>query len=131
MHSSLSEGMKQRDSHQRFGVLSLLEHRGALGLKELADEFGLSSSSLCIMMNRLEEAHLIRREAHPSDRRRILYALTDVGLDHLIEERKVRMRAMEETLNNWTDEEREEILSLSRRLGSLLERGGEHNPSGG
>ena len=119
--ASFGEGIKHRDSHQRFGLVSLLEKRGPLGLKELSREMGISSSSLCIMMNRLEDMDLIRREEHPSDRRRTLYALTPQGARHLAEERSARLDAIAAEMDGWLPEERGEIVELSKRLSALLE----------
>jgi DNA-binding MarR family transcriptional regulator len=118
--STLAEDFKSRDSHQRFGVLSLLAVRGDQGLGELAEELGVSSSSLCIMMNRLEEGGTIRRHADPKDRRRVYYALTAGGKEHLEKERGIRLSALAEGLSRWPEDKQAEILELSRRLADLM-----------
>jgi len=122
--STLAEDFKSRDSHQRFGVLSLLDVRGDQGLGELAEDLGVSSSSLCIMMNRLEEGGAIRRCADQRDRRRVYYALTTEGKNHLEKERKIRLAALAEGLERWPEEKQAEILELARRLADLMEPGG-------
>ncbi len=121
--STLSEDYKSRDSHQRFGVLSLLEARGGQGLGDLAEELGVSSSSLCIMMNRLEEGGAILRQADPRDRRRMFYALTPEGKEHLDQERAIRLSSLAEGLDRWPEEKQGEILELARRLADLMDPG--------
>ncbi|MBM0741889.1 MarR family transcriptional regulator [Phormidium sp. CLA17] len=54
------------------------DHR--LRLSELADKVLLSRSNLTRLVDRLEKAGLLRRDACPSDRRGTFAVLTDAGL---------------------------------------------------
>jgi DNA-binding MarR family transcriptional regulator len=48
-------------------------------MKSLADALGLSARNLTAVADSLEEESLVRRVAHPSDRRATLLELTDAG----------------------------------------------------
>src|SRR5690349_17459465 len=56
-------------------VLDLLESVGAATAGQLADLTGLSTGAITGMLNRLEEAGLVRRERDPSDGRRVIVQL--------------------------------------------------------
>jgi DNA-binding MarR family transcriptional regulator len=62
-------------------ALSYIRSRGALGQKDLADYLGFSTSSITTLIDRLEAKNLLRRTAHPNDRRRTIVTITDHGLD--------------------------------------------------
>jgi DNA-binding MarR family transcriptional regulator len=55
----------------------------ALRMAELARQVGLSTSGLTRLVDRIEDAGYVRREACPSDRRGANAVLTDEGQDHL------------------------------------------------
>jgi MarR family transcriptional regulator, organic hydroperoxide resistance regulator len=61
-------------------VLRLIGHHGRIAAGELADALHIHPSSLTGMLQRLEQAELIRRESDPFDRRRALFKLTRRGL---------------------------------------------------
>lgn len=73
--------------HARLGVtgpqrlvLRMIGHRGRISPGELADLMHIHPSSLTGMLQRLEQAELIRRESDPFDRRRALLDLTRRGM---------------------------------------------------
>lgn len=53
-------------------VLDLLESTGPMTAGQLADLTGLTTGAITGMLNRLEEAGLVRRERDPSDARRVI-----------------------------------------------------------
>jgi DNA-binding MarR family transcriptional regulator len=78
----------ERDLHQRalipltwYDVLIELVYAPAnrLRLSELAEAVALSRSGLTRLVDRLEQAGLLRREPHPLDRRGAYAVLTDTG----------------------------------------------------
>lgn len=73
--------------HARLGVtgpqrlvLRLIGHHGRISPGALADLMHIHPSSLTGMLQRLEQAELIRRESDPFDRRRALLDLTRRGM---------------------------------------------------
>ncbi|WP_186526272.1 MarR family winged helix-turn-helix transcriptional regulator [Leekyejoonella antrihumi] len=64
-------------------ALSHLRVHGALTSGELAELAGLTSSTVTALVDRLEGFGLADRSAHPTDRRKIVIALTPSGKDQL------------------------------------------------
>lgn len=60
-------------------VLRIVGHQGRISAGALADVLHIHPSSLTGMLQRLEQAELIRRESDPFDRRRALLELTKRG----------------------------------------------------
>ncbi|TWP34105.1 MarR family winged helix-turn-helix transcriptional regulator [Leekyejoonella antrihumi] len=66
-------------------ALSHLRARGALTPRDLAKHTGLTSSTVTALLDRLQDAGLADRSAHPTGRRKIVVALTSRGeeqMDH-------------------------------------------------
>lgn len=61
-------------------VLRIVGHHGRISPGTLADVLHIHPSSLTGMLQRLEQAELIRRESDPFDRRRALIELTRRGI---------------------------------------------------
>jgi DNA-binding MarR family transcriptional regulator len=66
-------------SYPRLRVLEALHCQGPAKMKSLADALGLSARNLTAVADSLESDGLLRRVAHPSDRRATLLELTDDG----------------------------------------------------
>ena len=66
-------------TYPRLRVLEALHCRGPAKMKTLADGLGLSARNLTAVADSLEAEGLLRRVAHPSDRRATLLELTDRG----------------------------------------------------
>jgi DNA-binding MarR family transcriptional regulator len=67
-------------TYPRLRVLEALHCQGPAKMKTLADALGLSARNLTAVADALEAEGLLRRVAHPSDRRATLLELTDAGL---------------------------------------------------
>ena len=66
-------------TYPRLRVLEALHCQGPAKMKTLADALGLSARNLTAVADSLETEGLLRRVAHPSDRRATLLELTDAG----------------------------------------------------
>jgi DNA-binding MarR family transcriptional regulator len=73
--------------HQELGVtgpqrlvLRIVGHHGRISAGDLAEVLHIHPSSLTGMLQRLEQAELVRRESDPFDRRRALLELTRRGM---------------------------------------------------
>lgn len=55
----------------------LVDGDASLGPVDLADRLGIRSASATILVDRLEKAGYVRRERHPSDRRRVVLHTTE------------------------------------------------------
>jgi DNA-binding MarR family transcriptional regulator len=63
-------------------VMDLLESSGPTTAGQLADLTGLTTGAITGMLNRLEEARLVRRERDPNDGRRVIVWL-ERGIDEM------------------------------------------------
>ncbi|HET6549261.1 MAG TPA: MarR family transcriptional regulator [Solirubrobacter sp.] len=100
-------------------VLATLRRQGPpfrMRVTDLTDALMLTSSGTTKRLDRLERAGLIARSADPDDRRGVLIALTDAGLesidattaDHLANERRL--------LAGLTAQEQDQLAGLLRKL---------------
>lgn len=66
-------------SYPRLRLLDALHDRGPSKMSELATGLGLSPRNMTALVDALEQAGLVERRPHPSDRRATLVTLTAVG----------------------------------------------------
>ena len=76
----------------QFRTLVVLQSRGAISQKWLADELAVAPSSAVRMIDRLEAAGLVRRHVRPGDRREVQLVLTAEGA-RLVDDVTARRRA--------------------------------------
>src|SRR6476469_9563778 len=62
-----------------FAVLEALLHKGALPVNEIGRKVLLTSGSITVAIDRLEEKRLVERRASPDDRRAKIVHLTGEG----------------------------------------------------
>jgi DNA-binding MarR family transcriptional regulator len=98
-----------------FGTLAALRRAGApyeLSPSQLTQHLVLSSGGLSLMLDRFERAGLVRRRRNPDDRRGVLVALTDAGLE-VIDEAMTRLADVEQQLvGGLTTRERDQLARL-------------------
>lgn len=70
-------GVSDSEGH----LLSYLRSYAPAPVGELVKVFGLKQSTLTSMLDRLEEAGLVRREVNPGDRRSFMIHISDAGLE--------------------------------------------------
>src|SRR5271156_6123630 len=68
-------------SYARLRLLEDLHCQGPQKMRALADELGLTPRNITDAVDALEAEGLVRRTAHPTDRRATLVELTDAGVD--------------------------------------------------
>jgi DNA-binding MarR family transcriptional regulator len=64
----------------QMGVLSRLEQSGPMTTADLARAELMKPQSMGVILGSLEQEGLIERRPHPTDRRQILFALTEAGV---------------------------------------------------
>ena len=93
-----------------------------LRMSELAAQAALSTSGLTRLVDRMEAAKLIRREACPSDRRGAFAVITDAGVAALDAALPPHLESLERHLVNPLGEDRLE--DLTRMLEALRDHAG-------
>lgn len=60
-------------------TIEIVGHSGAIKMKDLAAKIGVTTGTLTVAVDRLEQKKLVRRVPHQTDRRSYLIELTDAG----------------------------------------------------
>jgi DNA-binding MarR family transcriptional regulator len=105
-------------SSGQYSVLAVLDTRGPMTPRELAEHEQVQPPSMTRTVNALEEAGLVSRAAHPDDRRQVLVAITDAGTREVRETRRRRDAWLAQRLAGLSAEEREVLA----RAGDILLR---------
>src|SRR3954469_1216013 len=71
-------------------AMATLQKKGPMSAGELASCERVQPPSMTKVLANLEERGLVRREAHPNDRRQAIIEITDVGIALLESERRSR-----------------------------------------
>jgi DNA-binding MarR family transcriptional regulator len=102
----------------QIAALATLDREGPFSLAELAAREHVQPPSMHRITGALEELGLVTRTAHPTDRRQVLFAVTDAGARLLAEDRKRRDVWLCGRLSNLTPEE----VKTLRDAAPILER---------
>jgi MarR family 2-MHQ and catechol resistance regulon transcriptional repressor len=100
-----------------FGVLESLLHKGPLPVNTIGAKVNLTSGSISVAVDRLENRGWVERMNHPDDRRTRLVRLTPEGRE-IIERAFTRHAgAMEVAASGLSKRERAEAIALLKKLG--------------
>jgi DNA-binding MarR family transcriptional regulator len=108
-----------RMTPSQIAALATLDRCGApLTLGELAAAEHVQPPSMTRITNALVELDLVSRTAHPTDRRQVLFALTETGTRLLNEDRRRRDAWLVQRLKGLTPEE----VEILRAAAPIIER---------
>jgi DNA-binding MarR family transcriptional regulator len=99
-------------------AMSILAKRGPMSAGELAACERVQPPSMTKVLANLEERGLVRRGAHPNDRRQAIIEITDAGVALLESERRSRDLWLTQQLSRLTPEER----ALLRKIVPVLDK---------
>ena len=97
-------------------ILDLLDDRGPIGQRELAELMGVDHSVLVGLLNPLEAARLVKRERDTVDRRRHVVTLAAAGKRRLAQADQAFRDAEDAFFAPLNADEREQLHSLLTRL---------------
>lgn len=100
-----------------FRVLEALLHKGPLPVNTLGPLVQLTSGSISVAVDRLEEKELVKRQADKEDRRKIIVLLTAKGRTLIEKAFAVHAEAMEKATAGLSKPERAEVIFLLKKLG--------------
>lgn len=99
-----------------FALIRFISRNPDLLVNELADLIGITSSTLVIRINSLEEKDYVVRERNLKDRRKVKVNLTEKG-KNLIESAKFKpFEFFSKRLDLLTDEEKDQLIRILRKL---------------
>jgi DNA-binding MarR family transcriptional regulator len=102
----------------QLSALGALAKHGSMSAGELANFERVQPPSMTKVLAHLEERGLVRRDAHPADRRQAIIAITDAGVSLLESERRSRDAWLARRLTTLTPDER----ALLQRVVPILDK---------
>ncbi|WP_258543931.1 MarR family winged helix-turn-helix transcriptional regulator [Streptomyces ipomoeae] len=99
------------------------------GMGELGESLGMSPRNMTVLVDGLEKEDLVRRVSHPHDRRIKLVELTEAGRQVAQRELGPSQAAAAALFDDFTPEERDELLRLLGKVGDTLRARGIEMPS--
>ena len=107
-------------TEQQWRVMRVLDERGRMDPKEIAEAACLLNPSLTRIMQLLEKKGLIARKGNPEDRRRVHVEITAAGRDMLVAAQPESLEIAEKLRARVGQDKLDELLDL---LSSLAENG--------
>ena len=108
-------------------ILDLLDDRGPIGQRELAELMGVDHSVLVNLLNPLESARLVKRERDTGDRRRHVVTIAAAGQRRLTQADQAFREAEDTFFAPLRPDEREHLHSLLTRLREAAETAVDHD----
>lgn len=90
---------------------------------ELASKLDIDKPTISGIVNRLTEKGLLRKEPHPSDRRATILFLTTKAQELIPSLESVSNRVIDESLINFTNDEKKMLLHLLNKMDRTLSKG--------
>lgn len=91
-------------------TLEVLGIHGSMRMKELAEAMGITTGTLTVLVDRLEDKDCVRRLPHDTDRRSINVELTDAGRELFAEHDRLHHRLTEDLVAACPAEDRAALL---------------------
>ena len=101
-----------------FAVLEMLLHKGPQPVNEIGRRIELTSGAITTAVDRLESRGLVKREAHPSDRRARIVRLTAAGKERAAKIFAGHKAAMDLAASGLSKTERATLIELLKKLGT-------------
>lgn len=113
-----------RLNYPRLRLLEQLHCDGPQMMRALAEDLGLTPRNVTALVDALEADGLVRRVAHPSDRRATLVEPTPAGVDAAEETLEPKLAAVGELFDDLTPDDRDRLAEiLVTLLDGLRQRG--------
>ncbi|GAA4288550.1 MarR family transcriptional regulator [Georgenia daeguensis] len=110
-------GLRPMDlNHRTYSVLDVLELRGGISQRELADELRLDPSQIVALVDSLEGRGLVERRPNPQDRRQRTVVLTTAGRTLYRRARQQVDGSLDEVLGGLHAAERDTLRELLQRI---------------
>ena len=119
---NISKTDNSKVTEQQFRTLINLKELKKSTLKDLSSSIHVSSSSLCIMLNKMVDEGIVNREEDPKDRRNTFYSLTPGGLDLLDNEIEKKLEYIGEKVSKLSIEEKKRLIEYINGIGEIIEK---------
>jgi DNA-binding MarR family transcriptional regulator len=110
-------------SYSRLRLLQALQCGGPAIMRDLGEQLGATPRNMTALVDALEEAQLVVRRPHPSDRRATLIELSASGTQAAGQALEPRLDAMAELFASLTAAEQEQFSALIGKLTRAMQPG--------
>ncbi|WP_101772782.1 MarR family winged helix-turn-helix transcriptional regulator [Peptostreptococcus faecalis] len=119
-----SGGMKkvQKLTPKQFFTLQQIKKYDRIELKNLSKELYVSTSSLCILLNKMVELEYVFREEGSLDRRNTFYGITDEGRAVLVEEEERITAIIVENMSGFDEKFKKNLEKSLNILNKTIEK---------
>jgi DNA-binding MarR family transcriptional regulator len=105
-----------------YTLLHYLSNHDQAGVKALAEEFGLDTSTISRQTSVLEAKDYVVRVPDPQDGRSSYFQITALGAQTFAEAREIRLQRYEQIFADWSPEDRHTFSELLARLNRKLQQ---------
>ena len=100
-------------------AIEIIGQEKSLRMKELAEKMGVTTGSLTVMVDRLEQNGFLARKPHESDRRSFLVVLTDKGKKHFKKHHQYHLKLTQDAMAALSPAEQQQFAAA---LAKILQR---------
>lgn len=97
-------------------AIEIVGHEGAIKMRELADKLGVTTGTLTVSIDRLEERALLRRVPHKSDRRSYLIELTEKGQEVFRMHHNHHLNLIREMMTDFSEQEQADLNQALKKM---------------
>ena len=108
-------------TYQRLRLLQLLQCGGPAIMRDLGNQLGVSPRNMTAIVDGLEEAGLVLRRPHPTDRRATVVELSPGGASEADKELGPRLDAVADLFADLTAAEQEQYSAMLARLTKTMQ----------
>jgi DNA-binding MarR family transcriptional regulator len=97
-------------------AIEIVGHEGAIKMMQLAEKLGVTTGTLTVSVDRLEEKGLLRRMPHQSDRRSYLIELTENGQEVFARHHKHHLNLTREIMAEFSEQEQVDLYQALKKM---------------
>jgi len=97
-------------------TIEIVGHEGAIKMVQLAEKLGVTTGTLTVSIDRLQEKDLLRRVPHESDRRSYLIELTEKGQEIFAQHHSHHLNLTREITSDLSEQEQTALYLSLRKM---------------
>ena len=97
-------------------AIEIVGHEGAIKMIRLAEKLGVTTGTLTVSIDRLEEKGLLRRVPHQSDRRSYLIELTEKGQEVFARHHNHHLNLTDEIMADFSEQEQADLYQAFKKM---------------
>lgn len=103
----------------QFAVIEALYHKGDLTINEIIESILTTSGNITVVINNLQKAQLVGKCTNPEDKRSCLISITEKGKKKVEEIFPKHLKDLEESLDILSAEEKQFLITILKKIGTI------------